>query len=164
LSWSRSERLPRVCGWRLSGLELVKKPELEVTLRNEIERQRGIIELEKAREKEERVREEVLRWANPILGAVEDLYERLGNILFGRGISALHPDNTESGQWSVSYDYFMYSTLYYFGVYFAYALALRNTLALSSFRIRRRRASSSGRSMRWFTHWVAIHRHIAPRA
>ncbi len=114
-------------------LELVKKPELEVTLRNEIERQRETIELEKAREKEERVRQEVLRWANPILGAVQDLYDRLGNILFGRGIAALHSEYTESGQWSVSYDYFMYSTLYYFGVYFAYTLALRNSLSFELF-------------------------------
>ena len=114
-------------------LELVKKPELEVTLRNEIERQRKTIELEQAREKENRVREEVLRWANPILGAVQDLYDRLNNILFGRGIAALHPEYTQSGWWSVSYDYFMYSTLYYFGVYFAYALALRNSLSFELF-------------------------------
>ncbi len=114
-------------------LELVKKPELEVTLRNEIERQRETIELEEAREKEDRVRQEVLRWANPILGAVQDLYERLGNILYNQAFCALHPEYAESGQWSVSYDYFLYSTLYCFGVYFAYAVALRNSLSFELF-------------------------------
>lgn len=114
-------------------LELVKKPELEATLRNEIERQRETIELEKAREKEERVRQEVLRWANLILGAVQDLYNRFDNILSDQAFCARHPEYIESGQWSVSYDYFMHSTLYYFGVYFAYALALRNSLSFELF-------------------------------
>ncbi len=102
--------------------ELVKKREMAESTR-----------LQKAKEKDDRIREEVLNWANPILGTVQDLRERLGNVLRHQAYSALHPEYTTTGQWSISYDYFINSTLYYFGVYFAYALALRNSLSFELF-------------------------------
>lgn len=115
-------------------LELVKKPELAQTLLSEMESQRGKIRLEQEKERYERIRSEVLRWANPILGAVEDLRWRLDNILRQASYLALNPEYKETPQWSISYDYFIHSTLYLFGVYFAYAEALREELSFELFR------------------------------
>lgn len=115
-------------------LDLITKPQLAETLRNEIERQRETIRLEQEKEKAIRIRQEVLRWANPILGAVRNLRGRLDNILRQAGYLALSPEYKESSQWSISYDYFIRSTLYLFGVYFAYTEALMDELNFELFR------------------------------
>lgn len=115
-------------------LDLITKPQLAETLRNEIERQRETIRLEQEKEKDERIRQEVIRWANPILGAVKDLHGRLDNILRQGGYLALRPEYKESSQWSISYDYFIRSTLYLFGAYFAYTEALVDELNFELFR------------------------------
>jgi hypothetical protein len=114
-------------------LELVRKPELAQTLLNEIESQREKIRFEQEKDRYERIRMEILRWANPILGAVEDLRWRLDNILRQKGYLALNPEYKETPHWSISYDYFFHSTLYLFGVYFAYAEALREELSFELF-------------------------------
>jgi hypothetical protein len=118
----------------IEKLELVKKPELAQALLNEIEGQREKLRLEQEKDRNERIRAEILRWANPILGAVEDLNRRLANILRQRGYFALNPAYKETSQWSISYDYFMQSTLYLFSVYFAYAEALQEELSFELFR------------------------------
>jgi hypothetical protein len=118
----------------IEKLELVKKPELAQALLNEIESQREKLRLEQEKDRNERIRAEILRWANPILGAVEDLHKRLNNILCQMGYVALNPAYKESPQWSISYDYFMQSTLYLFSVYFAYAEALQEELSFELFR------------------------------
>jgi hypothetical protein len=103
--------------------EFVKKRELAENLR-----------LETTKERDDRIREEVIRWANPILGSVRDIRRRIDNILRHQGYPVLHPEYTQSGQFSISYDYFMNSSLYYFGEYFSYALALRSSLSFELFR------------------------------
>lgn len=118
----------------IEKLELVKKPELAQALLNEIEGQREKLRLEREKDRNERIRTEILRWANPILGAVEDLRGRLDNVLRRMGYFALNPEYKETLQWSISYDYFIQSTLYLFSVYFAYAEALREQLSFELFR------------------------------
>lgn len=115
-------------------LNLVRKPELAQTLLNEMEREREKFLLEQEKDKDERIRGEILRWANPILGAVEDLRARLDNILRQYGFVALNPEYEETAQWSISFDYFIHSTLYLFGAFFAYAEALRDELSFELFR------------------------------
>lgn len=118
----------------IEKLELVKKPELAQTLINEIEGQREKLRLEQEKDRTERIRTEILRWANPILGAVQDLRGRLDNILRQEGYFALNPEYRETLQWSISYDYFIQSALYLFSIYFAYAEALREELSFELFR------------------------------
>ena len=48
--------------------------------------------LAKSALKEERVRLEIDRWSNPILGAVRGLHRRLANILDDDAFVALHSD------------------------------------------------------------------------
>jgi hypothetical protein len=78
---------------------------------------------------------ETLRWANPILGAVGDLRARLGNILNDGAYVALDPrwDPKSNPSWSISYDYFMCSTLYLFANYFARTRMLEETLSFELF-------------------------------
>lgn len=92
------------------------------------------VRLETTKERDDRIRQEVIRWANPILGSVQDIRHRIDNILRHQGYGVLHPEYTQSGQFSISYDYYMYSSLYYFGAYFSYSLALRSSLSLELFR------------------------------
>lgn len=82
-----------------------------------------------AAERRERVRQDTLRWANPILGAVNDLKHRLDNILDAAGHDALREGyNGQTPEWSVTYDYFMSSTLYVFGQYFAWVRLLQEEM------------------------------------
>ncbi len=93
------------------------------------------LELEGQGEKEERIRQEVVRWANPILAAVKGLESRFSNILDYAGylvLSENYERRVDSG-WSISYDYFMHSTLYLFGQYFAWILMLQESLNFELF-------------------------------
>lgn len=80
------------------------------------------LKVEEEHEKKERIRLEVVKWANPILAAVKELKSRLDNILINVGYLALSKDykNEINVNWSISYKYFMNSTLYLFGQYFAW--------------------------------------------
>ena len=82
--------------------------ELEL-LRHQLQQGRDTAsrEAEAASQKKERIRLEILRWANPILGAVTDLQARLENILNDSGNLALQrsPRRPLPPSWSVSYDY-----------------------------------------------------------
>ncbi|MCP4373195.1 MAG: hypothetical protein GY797_34585 [Deltaproteobacteria bacterium] len=97
------------------------------------------IELEEESEKQERIRQEVIRWANPILAAVKDLEGRLRNILDLAGYLALSEnyENQVNSDWSISYDYFMNSTLYLFGLYFAWTRMLQEELNFELFESQR---------------------------
>lgn len=86
-------------------------------------------------EQAERTRQEIERWANPILGAVRELHARLGNILEHDGYPALsrsgaggiHPD------WSIDFDYFMSSTVFLFCQYFCWERLLQERLTFDLF-------------------------------
>jgi hypothetical protein len=96
-----------------------------------IDKARG--DLEKSLE--ERIRREIIHWANPILGAVKDLEGRLRNILERDGYLALSEEYKEqvNPNWSISYAYFMRSTLYLFGQYFAWVRMLQEELNFELF-------------------------------
>jgi hypothetical protein len=117
----------------IQKLELVKKPELATTLRNELEREAQVAALTEAGKRRERVRQEVLRWANPILAAVDGLRYRLANILNEAGYMALDPSWKGRQNWSMSYDYFMNSSLYLFATYFGYVELLRQSVNFELF-------------------------------
>jgi hypothetical protein len=102
----------------------------------DIQRQRAIVGIETEGEKQERIRNEIRRWANPILDSVVGLEKRLKNVLDDHGHLALGK-NTESAVprgWSISYDYFMPSTLYYFAQYFCWVRLLQEELNFELFR------------------------------
>ena len=86
--------------------------------------------LEKQASTEERIKDEIIRWANPILEAVKNLEGRLNNILQYQGYIALNkePNTKLNPNWSISYDYFMPSTLYYFAQYFCWVTLLLQEL------------------------------------
>src|SRR6185312_9293907 len=54
--------------------------------------------------------------------------------LHRQGYVALNPEYKETDSWSISFEYFIHSTLYFFGMYFAYAEALREELSFELFR------------------------------
>lgn len=84
---------------------------------------------------DERVRRELLAWANPILGAVEDLGARLTNILDAKGYEGLDSQTaTLNPDWSMDYDYFLTSTLYQFSRYFCWIGMLEEDLSFEVFR------------------------------
>ncbi len=83
---------------------------------------------------DERIRREVVRWANPIFNSVKDLQCRLNNILEDEGYKALDPATASTdSQWSMTYEYFMESTLYLFGQYFCWVHMLTQELSLELF-------------------------------
>ena len=83
----------------------------------------------------ERIREELLRWSNPILGSVKALRERLENVLKHEGYLGLSLDCKDrvNPNWSITYDYFMSSTVYLFCQYFCYLELLRENLRFEIF-------------------------------
>ena len=85
---------------------------------------------------EERIRQELIRWANPIVGSVEALQHRLDNILNSDGYLALslRYKETTNPSWSISYDYFLQSTVYLFAQYFCNIRLLEEELNFELFR------------------------------
>jgi hypothetical protein len=110
----------------------LKQKEIVATMLGDIEVQRQIQTGVQEKERKDRVREQVIQWANPILSAVEDLNHRLVNIL-DRGYAALNKQGQFSPQWSITYEYFMFSTLYLFAQYFAWIQMLREQLSFELF-------------------------------
>ncbi len=88
--------------------------------------------LRKDDEREARIRDEALKWANPILGSVRQLRYRLGNILDNEGWVALEPGFTQD-DWSMTYEYFMSSTLYAFATYFHWVERLEAAMSFELF-------------------------------
>ena len=115
----------------------LKKENDQEILRAKNELDRGMAaykqQLEVVAKSDDRIRSEILTWANPILGSVNSLESRLRNILTTKGYEAL-----ESGfslpEWSVTYDYFLSSTLFLFGQFFCWTHMLRQELSFELFR------------------------------
>jgi hypothetical protein len=88
-------------------------------------------------QKQERVREEVLRWANPILGSVKSLKSRLENILDQGLHVALDPAVDEERpvdpDWAVDGTYALESTLFVFSEYFAWVQLLHEQMSFELF-------------------------------
>jgi hypothetical protein len=106
-------------------------------LKDDLQRQRDAVnraaELSSARD--DRIRTEILRWANPILDAVRALKSRLQNVLHRQGHIALSESGSQAvpTNWSISYDYFMPSTLYLFCQYFYWVRRLQEELTFELF-------------------------------
>lgn len=85
--------------------------------------------------KEDRIRDEVVRWANPILISIEMLRNRLDNILDDDAHSLLSPasDPDQSSGWSAAYEYFFPSTLFLFCQYFCWTRLLEEDLSFEMF-------------------------------
>jgi hypothetical protein len=87
-------------------------------------------------QRKERIREEVLRWANPILGSVKSLTTRLGNILDDDLYVALDPAGEEwllDEDWAIDRDYALESTLFVFAEYFAWVQLLHERMNFELF-------------------------------
>jgi hypothetical protein len=108
--------------------------DLKGQLDQKLEALRSVLAADTART--DRIRQEVVRWANPILGSVEELQRRLRNILHDGGFVALAP--TPSGrahpEWSIRYEYFLPSTIYLFCQYFCWVRLLQESLSFELFR------------------------------
>jgi hypothetical protein len=92
--------------------------------------------LEEQSERKERIREEVLRWANPVFGAVQGLERRLDNILNDNYYLALRETDEErpvDPDWAVSYEYALPTTLFLFAEYFAWVRLLQERLSFELF-------------------------------
>jgi hypothetical protein len=78
------------------------------------------------KEKENRIREEIIKWTNPTLIAIKDLEARLHNILKHQAYPVLDKEYLQENHpnWSITYEFFMPSTLYIFAQYFAWVQLL----------------------------------------
>ena len=83
---------------------------------------------ESEKQRNERLRSQVQRWALPIQGAIADLSHRLEDILTDDGYLPLSSTYKKVEGWSADYDYFMPSTLYYFAQYFCWTRLLQQQL------------------------------------
>jgi hypothetical protein len=95
--------------------------------------------------KAERIRQEVLLWTNPVLGAVKSLESRLGNILSDKLYLGLDPTQAREerpvqSDWSMDYEYVMESTLFLFAEYFAWIRLLQERLSFELFESQETRA------------------------
>jgi hypothetical protein len=126
---TRSDRELATAKGRLDAALLLQK--------SEFDRQMAMFQTELATRtaRADRIREEIVHWANPILGSVMDLTRRLENILHEQGYLALSPEtesevDTES---SIRYDYFLPSTVYLFCRYFCWVRLLEESLSFELF-------------------------------
>lgn len=83
---------------------------------------------------DERVRAEIERWANPILGSVQALSNRLDNILFDDGFVALAENYEPGPEWSIDHAYMLQTTVYLFGQFFCWSRLLDERLRFDLFR------------------------------
>jgi hypothetical protein len=84
--------------------------------------------------RDDRIRAEVVKWANPILTAVEELQRRLKNILQHEGYLLLSKGSPQAvSGWSAQYDYFLPSTIYLFCQYFCWVRLLEEKLSFEMF-------------------------------
>ncbi len=101
-------------------------------------KRRELIDIQKfesEKQKQERIRNEIIRWSNPVLSSVQSLQSQLRNILEHGGYLAMGKDYKEqiNPNWSISYDYFMSSLPFLFGQYFAWTQMLRDELNFELF-------------------------------
>jgi hypothetical protein len=88
----------------------------------------------------DRIRREIVAWANPIQDAAISLERRLANILEDEGYKALQPGYT-TADWSITYDYFLSSTMFLFGQYFCWIQMLRLELNFELFRTQKEKVA-----------------------
>ncbi len=83
----------------------------------------------------DRVRQQVLRWQNQIYDAVIGLESRLSNILDRGGYTALSATTVKgmNPNWSISYEYFMPTTLFLFAQYFCWVQLFREGMSYELF-------------------------------
>ena len=91
--------------------------------------------LEGEKQKQERIRHEIIRWSNPILSSVQSLQSQLSNVLEKSGYLAMGKDYKKqiNPNWSISYEYFMNSLPFLFGQYFAWIRMLQDELSFELF-------------------------------
>jgi hypothetical protein len=108
----------------------LKKLEIEDMVHAELNKERQRRDLDR----EETVRRKTVTSAGPLLVSVEDLIARLDNILERGGHGPLAANWTAlNRQWTNTHDYFMGSTLYLFGRYFAWVQVLRDRLGADEY-------------------------------
>ncbi len=85
--------------------------------------------------KEDRIRGEIVCWANPILASIEELRNRLDNILDDEAhyLLSLEPDPNQSKGWSATHEYFFPSTVFLFCQYFCWTRLLEKNLSFELF-------------------------------
>ncbi len=90
---------------------------------------------------ETRIRSEIIRWANPLGAAINNLYYRLDNILCNNAYFALNERNISliNPNWSINYEYFFNSTIYLFSQYFAWTRILEEEINIEFFHSPRER-------------------------
>jgi hypothetical protein len=93
-------------------------------------------EVDERTAQQQRIREEVLRWTNPVLDAVDSLESRLDNILnddLDLALRKHRQDRPVDPDWAVSYDYVLPSTLFLFANYFAWIRLMQEKLSFELF-------------------------------
>jgi hypothetical protein len=88
---------------------------------------------ESEKQRTERLRSQIQRWALPIQGSIEDLTHRLRNITENDGYKMLSTSNDKVNGWSADYQYFISSTSYYFAQYFCWTRLIQQQLGMELF-------------------------------
>jgi hypothetical protein len=110
--------------------------ELE-SVKDRLQRERELASFrrEARRLRDDRLRTEILRWANPILGSVTDLRRRLNNVLERGAHFSLSRESSSQAPagWSITYEYFMPSTLFLFAQYFHWVRRMQVEMSFELF-------------------------------
>ena len=118
-------------GWLISRDLETRRAELEQEGVRAVERLRA--ELARDAEHTDHLYDEIRRWANPILDAVDGLLGRLRNLLYDEGWVALRPGGVPHPAWTITHDYLLPSTVYLFAQYFCWTQRLREELSFRLF-------------------------------
>lgn len=118
-------------GWLVSRDLESRRAELQQEGARAVERLRA--ELTRDAEHTDHLHDEIRRWANPILDAVDGLLGRLRNFLHDEGWVALRPGDAPHPEWSITHDYFLPSTVYLLAQYFCWTQRLREELSFRLF-------------------------------
>jgi hypothetical protein len=110
----------------------IRKNELVAEVAAEIKKHEKTLDLDEEHEREERIHQEVIRWSNPILIAVSELCDRLENII-SRAYVALDENFEPKPRWPMTYEYFMNTTLFLFGQYFAWTRIMEEEISYEIF-------------------------------
>ncbi|MFB9882073.1 hypothetical protein ACFFMN_29460 [Planobispora siamensis] len=112
-----------------------RKPEIEATFRRELD---AALRL-RAEDRADQVQRQIAVCAGPLFVAAEELSARLDNILNNQGFPALARDwETRRDQnWSNTHEYFLTSTLYLFGQYFARVQIMKDRLGVDEYLLQR---------------------------
>ena len=112
-----------------------KRPEIEATVRQQLD---AALRL-RAEDRAQQVQRQIAACSGPLLIAAEELAARLDNILRAHGFVALAHDwdAKRPASWSNTHEYFLTSTLYLFGRYFAWAQVLRDQLGPDEYLLQR---------------------------